>query len=270
MEKLKRSERVAALIKILNDNPNEIFTLTYFSEVFNAAKSTISEDIAEVKKVIEKMSLGYIETISGAAGGVKFFPVIGQLRLQILIEELCTKLSNPERIIPGSFIYMSDIVFDPSIAARVGEVFATRFWNKNADYVVTIETKGITLALMTARALNIPLVVVRRDNRVTEGTTVSINYVSGSSKTLETMSISKRSLRAGSKVIFIDDFMKGGGTAKGVLELMKEFNVQVVGTGVLISTDEPKTKLVEDYYSLLNLKKIDEQARKILLVPANN
>ncbi len=263
MEKLKKNERVTALVKILSDNPNHIFTLSYFSELLHAAKSTISEDISAVKKIIEQMSLGIIETIPGAQGGVRYRTEVNNKQTMEFLKDLCIKLKDSSRIIPGSFIYMSDIMYDPSYAARVGEIFASKFADKAADYVVTIETKGIIPAIMTARALNIPLVIARRDNRVTEGATISINYVSGSSHKIQTMSLSKRSLKEQSRVIVIDDFMKAGGTIKGLYDLMHEFRAEVVGTGVIVSTLEPKNKLIGEYYSLFLLKEVDNISRHI-------
>ena len=53
---------------------------------------------------------------------------------------------------------------------------------EDLDAVVTIATKGISLANAVANVLNLPVVVIRKDNKVTEGSTVSINYVSGSSQ----------------------------------------------------------------------------------------
>ena len=72
--KFKRTERIGAIVKILSDNPNKIFTLSHFITQFNAAKSTISEDLLVVKNVFEKLELGKVITISGAAGGVKYIP----------------------------------------------------------------------------------------------------------------------------------------------------------------------------------------------------
>lgn len=51
--KFKRTERIGAIVKILSDNPNKIYTLSYFTNRFNAAKSTISEDLLVVKSVFE-------------------------------------------------------------------------------------------------------------------------------------------------------------------------------------------------------------------------
>ncbi|MFZ5354769.1 MAG: pur operon repressor [Bacillota bacterium] len=263
MERLRKNDRVAALVKILSDNPNQVFTLNYFCDLLNAAKSTISEDVGVIKKLVEQMSLGIIETIPGAQGGVRYRPMISDKRSMDFLSDICIKLKDSSRIIPGSFIYMSDIMYNPVYSARIGEIFASRFSGCEADYVVTIETKGIIPALMTARALNLPLAIARRDNRVTEGATISINYVSGSSGKIQTMSLSKRSLKEYSKVIVIDDFMKAGGTVKGLHDLMQEFKAEVVGTGIVVSTLEPETKLISDYYSLLILKDVDNRSKNI-------
>src|SRR3712207_1143865 len=61
--------------------------------------------------------------------------------------------------------------------------------------------------------------------------------------------------------IIIDDFMRGGGTIKGMTELMKEFNTEVVGTGVFISTIKPEEKLVNNYISLLELDIVDNEIK---------
>jgi purine operon repressor len=266
MDKFKKNERVVALIKILSDNPNEVITLNRFSELLNAAKSTISEDISAARKIIECLSLGEIETIPGALGGVKYKPILTVEQSVDFLKKLCKELEEPSRIIPGSFIYMSDILGDADQVSTIGRIFASCFKEKSADYIVTIETKGITPAIMTARAMNIPLVIARTGNRVTEGSTISVNYVSGSKK-IQTMSVSKRSIKEGAKVIIIDDFMKAGSTIKGLKDLMQEFKAEVVGTGVIMSTAEPNHKVIEDYVSLLILNDVDEIAKTIDIVP---
>lgn len=267
MRKLHRNERIGALIKILSDNPNRIYTLNYFTDLFSAAKSTISEDIVVAKKLTEDLSFGLIETIPGAAGGVRYIPVVDKNVSKEFIRNLCAKFTSPERIIPGGFLYMTDIIYSPDIVRVIGRILASEFKDSGADYVITVETKGIPIALMTAEALNVPLVIVRRDSKVTEGSTVSINYVSGSTRRIQTMSLSRRAIRKGTRSIFIDDFMKAGGTAVGIIELMREFENEVAGIGVLIETKEPEHKLVENYVSLLTLNGVDEEKGNIMIEP---
>ena len=44
-----------AITKILTENPNKVIGLNKFSDLLNAAKSTISEDIVIVREILEKL-----------------------------------------------------------------------------------------------------------------------------------------------------------------------------------------------------------------------
>lgn len=267
MKKYKRNERIAAIMNILTERPSNIFSYNYFTDKFNAAKSTISEDIMIAKETAKKLDLGEIETISGASGGVRLNIKMSNEKIYDILSDISVNLSDKDRIIPGGFIYMTDILYNPNIVYNIGKVFATKYNNEKIDCVVTVEMKGIPLAMMTAKTLNVPLVIIRNNTKVTEGPTVSINYVSGSTKKIQTMSLSRKAMKEGSKVLVIDDFMKAGGTAKGIEDMMKEFKSEVISTGVLISTEEPNKKLVENFVSLLNLKKLNEDKNEIYIEP---
>ncbi|GIM29070.1 pur operon repressor [Clostridium polyendosporum] len=258
MEKLSRNSRMVAITKTLLENPNRVIGLNTFSELLNAAKSTISEDIVIVREVLEKLSMGRVETISGAAGGIKYISGIGEEQRKGFANELCEKLKDSSRVVPGNFIFMTDVMYNPYIISRAGVILSSFFDKSKVDYVVTVETKGIPLAYEVARNLGVQLVIVRRDNKVTEGPTVTINYVSGSSGRIQQMSLSKRSLKTGSKCIFIDDFMKGGGTAKGIIDLLKEFESDLVGIGVLVDNIEAEKKLIKEYVSIVDLRGVSD------------
>jgi len=77
----------------------------------------------------------------------------------------------------------------------------------------------------------------------------------------------KKALTPGSKVLIVDDFMKAGGTAKGMQELVSEVGATTVGTYFLIASKEPAKKIIADYSALLLLKSVDEEAHKIDIVP---
>lgn len=94
MDKFTRNQRIAIIMKILIENPNKIINLNNFTELFNAAKSTISEDLFVVKDILNKMNVGKVETISGAAGGVKFINGISEDKSKDFAEKLCINLSK--------------------------------------------------------------------------------------------------------------------------------------------------------------------------------
>ena len=144
---MKRTQRIGALMEILSSSPNEIFSLNYFCDLFKAAKSSISEDLAAVKEVARLTGLGMIETIPGAAGGVRYVSCISDEKVRQIQERLCEMLREESRVLSGGFLYTSDIMFHPATVREMARIFARRFRNCGADYIVTIETKGIHLAL---------------------------------------------------------------------------------------------------------------------------
>lgn len=264
--KLKKVHRLAAISKILADNPNKIITFNYFSEKFSSAKSTISADISLIKLIFEDQKLGKVITIPGAAGGVKFIPVVYKEECLSFLNMLCDKLSSKERILPGRFLYLIDLIYDPFIVEKIGKIFATVVDYSKADYLVTIETKGIPVAIMTAKVMNLPLLIIRKNTKISEGPSINITYVTGKNNSkIQTMSLPIKSIKKGSKVIILDDFMRGGGTLKGMQELMSEFSVEVISNIVIISTNEPETKKIYNYESLLLL---DEHGETNTLKPS--
>lgn len=255
--KLRKSERIGAIVKILSDNPNKILTLGYFTEKFDTAKSTLSEDISVVKVVFEKLELGKVITISGAAGGIKFIPCLTKTQCIDKVESICKLIKNPDRKLVGGFLYLNDLISSPDISKNVGELFASVMDYSEADYVVTIEAKGIPMAMMTAKAMNLPLVIVRKNARITEGPSLAINYMSSTDGKIQSMNLPRRALKPGSKVILIDDFMRAGGTLKGMEDLMKEFDAVVLDRGVFIELECNKTS--KNYFSLMTLKDSSEE-----------
>ena len=267
MDKIKRNERLSAIARLLTDAPNRIHTLGEFCALFDAAKSTVSEDIDLVSEAFRRFDLGKLDTVAGAAGGARFRPIVSRERAARTLAQLAERLGEPGRMLPGGFLYTSDVTSEPDTAQRIGEILATQYYDRQPDLVLTMETKGIPIALMTARALGVPLVIARRDSRAYEGSAVKINYVSGGDR-IETMALARRAVRAGQRALIIDDFMKGGGTLQGMVDMMREFQADVVGVGVMIATRAPEKKLVEGARSLLVLERFDKERGAAVVRPA--
>jgi purine operon repressor len=271
LKKLKRSARLVEMTEHLLVRPHQLIPLTTFADRYGAAKSSISEDLAIIKEVFEDDGLGELQTLAGAAGGVKYIPKVGSQRVTEFMDELCHMLSEPDRILPGGYLYMSDLLGLPGLMNEAGKIFATVFADREIDVIMTVETKGIPLAYATGAQLNLPVVLVRRDHQVTEGSAVSINYVSGSHKSLHTMTLSRRALREKSRVLIVDDFMKAGGSVQGMVDLLAEFNATVAGVGVLVESGavESEERLLHDYVSLASLGTVDAKNKSVTVHRGN-
>ncbi len=267
--KWKRSERLVDMTHYLLDRPHKLIPLTYFSDLYDSAKSSISEDLGIIKETFEERGIGLLMTVPGAAGGVKYVPKLHADEIKGIMAELIEELGHSDRLLPGGYLYMTDVLGNPGIMNRVGKVFATAFADEKIDVIMTVATKGIPIAHAIARHLNVPVVIVRRDSKVTEGSTVSINYVSGSSRRIQTMVLSKRSMKSGQRVLITDDFMKVGGTMNGMKNLLEEFDCTLAGVAVLVEAQHSDEQLVEKYLSLVKLHEVSEKERTIALKEGN-
>ncbi|EPC8422835.1 MULTISPECIES: pur operon repressor [Bacillus] len=267
--KIRRSTRLVDMTYYLLQNPRQLVSLTFFAERYQSAKSSISEDLVIIKQTFEQQGVGTLQTVPGAAGGVKYIPYISEEEADLIIGELCSLFENPDRILPGGYLYMTDLLSNPRHINGAGRLFASVFARQSIDAVMTVATKGIPLAYAVANYLDVPVVIARKDNKVTEGPTVSINYVSGSSKRIQTMTLAKRSLPEGSNVLIIDDFMKAGGTIQGMMSMLEEFKANVVGIGVLVESTDIEERLINNFVSLIRLSEVDVKEKAIQVEKGN-
>ncbi len=269
MEHIKRADRIGVIVQTLMCEPNLVHNYSEFCDLFSVAKSTVSEDIDIIVSSFQKYKSGIVETIAGAAGGVRYRPYMSDETKKEVLSRVAATLSEPGRLLPGGFLYSSDVASDPRITHDLANIVAAKYYDNCPDFVLTMETKGIPFALMTAQALGISLVIARRDSKAYEGSAVKINYTSGSdNEQIDTMAISKRAVKAGQKALIVDDFVKGGGTLLGMVEMMKECSIEVLCVEVMIKTEKPEKKLCANVSSLLVLKGIDRISSACEVVPA--
>jgi len=267
--KTRRSDRLIDMTNYLMERPHTLISLTFFADRYESAKSSISEDLAIVKRTFKNRGIGILETIPGAAGGARFIPSIDEGEARDFINDMVVEMSAKTRLLPGGYVYLSDLLGRPDVLRQVGRVIARQYIDKQIDAVMTVATKGVPIAQSVSEYLNVPFVIVRRDSKITEGATVSVNYVSGSSERIEKMELSKRSLKQGSHVLVVDDFMKGGGTVNGMKSMIEEFDSELVGITVFAEGSFAGQRMVEDYTSLLRVDQINSEDKTIHVDPGN-
>jgi purine operon repressor len=251
--KIKRSERLIDMTAYILNNPHKLTPLTYFVNKYESAKSSISEDLTIIKKTFKDRGFGTLETMAGAAGGVIFTPEIPFETAKEMVDELCERLSEQDRLLPGSYVYLSDLLGDPQLLKQIGQIISSQYVGKEIDAVMTVATKGVPIAQAVSYYLNVPFVIVRRDSKIT----------------IEKMELSKRSLKRGSRVLVVDDFMKGGGTVNGMKALIEEFEAELVGVTVFAESTFSGRRMIDDYTSLLCVKDVDTRTKNITVVPGN-
>ena len=103
--KLKRSERMVVISNYLINNPYQLTSLNTFAERYEAAKSSISEDVAIIKKAFEESQIGEIETVTGASGGVMFLMKMQEVWLKIFVNVFPRVIVSYQVVISTYLIY---------------------------------------------------------------------------------------------------------------------------------------------------------------------
>ena len=80
-----------------------------------------------LREAIDAAGLGYLETTSGAKGGVRYVPYISRQTAAEALEELRKAFEEPSRMLGSGFVYTSDIMFNPRLIRGAAMVFAKRF-----------------------------------------------------------------------------------------------------------------------------------------------
>lgn len=151
---------------------------------------------------------------------------------------------------------------DPVLMHQIGEAFAAHYKDGGVTKVVTIESSGIAPALMTALALNVPMIILKKQpSKVLNDNlyqTVITSFTKGTSYEL---TLSQQFINENDHVLIVDDFLANGEAATGAIRLLRKAHATIAGVGILIekSFQPGRGKLMEqgiDVYSLARISKL--------------
>lgn len=154
---------------------------------------------------------------------------------------------------------------DPVLMKEIGEEFAKHFANMGITKVVTIESSGIAPALMTAMAMNIPMLILKKQpSKVLNHNLVQTVVTSFTKGTSYELSLAQDQISSDDHVLILDDFLADGEAVTGAIRLIRLAHATVAGVGILIEkTFQPgRHKLQEqgfDVYSLARVSKLDHE-----------
>lgn len=124
---------------------------------------------------------------------------------------------------------------DPALMMECGREFARLFAPLGATRILTCEISGIAPAIMTGLALNLPVVYARKTKPITMPDTVFLTTAPSHTKKRDVeIMASPEYLRAGERVLIIDDFLATGQTILALARIARAAGAKVVGVGALI------------------------------------
>ena len=157
---------------------------------------------------------------------------------------------------------------DTALMKHIGEEFARYFAGRGITRVATIESSGIAPAAMTALALDVPLVVMKKaTSAIMNNDVLLTTSVHSFTKNIDYMLMCKRTfLPEGEKVLFIDDFLANGEAGFGAARLIEEAGSEVTGIGIVIekSFQDGAKKLQEAGYDVFSLAKVARLSKGVI------
>ncbi|SUP44706.1 xanthine phosphoribosyltransferase [Veillonella criceti] len=153
---------------------------------------------------------------------------------------------------------------DPKLFVAIGKEIAARFKDKGIQRIVTIEASGIAVALQVAIEMDVPLVFARKKKSIlmTDDVYHSVVYSYTKEENYD-VTISKKFLPQGEKVLIIDDFLASGEAAMGLVKLVESAGDTVEGIAIVIEKSfQPGRERLEragyDVQSLVRIAKFED------------
>lgn len=125
---------------------------------------------------------------------------------------------------------------DVQLMNEVGKEFARRFADAGITRVATIESSGIAPAALTALAMNLPLVIMKKSvSSILKDGIIQTEVFSFTKNSSYRLTLKRDFVREGDRVLLIDDFLANGEAGFGAIRLLKEAGAAKVDLGIVIA-----------------------------------
>ena len=139
---------------------------------------------------------------------------------------------------------------DAAFLTELGRAFRDRFAGCQVDKILTIETSGIGIAVAAAPAFgNVPVLFAKKNKTKNIAGDVYISQAESFTQDRRPYNIfvSKEFLKAGEKVLLMDDFLANGSALAALIDIARQAGAEVVGAAIVIEKAfQPGGKLIRD------------------------
>lgn len=148
------------------------------------------------------------------------------------------KILEDGNIKPGNILKVDNFLnhqIDIDIMRQIAYEFKRRFKGKEVTKILTIEASGIAIATLLADLYDVPVVFAKKGETAnsTDDKYISHAY-SFTHKKMNNVFVSKPYMKAGEKVLIVDDFLADGQAMGALIDIVHQAGASVVGIGVAI------------------------------------
>ena len=125
---------------------------------------------------------------------------------------------------------------DVGLMKAIGEEFARLFKDDGITRIATIEASGITPAAMTALAMDLPLVIMKKTvSSILKDGIIQTEVFSFTKNAPYLLTLKSQFIKPGDNVLLIDDFLANGEAAFGGIALLEKAGATIAGVGAVIA-----------------------------------
>jgi len=125
---------------------------------------------------------------------------------------------------------------DVQLMCEVGKEFARIFAGAGITRIVTIESSGIAPAAMTAMAMDLPMVIMKKSvSSILKDGIIQTEVFSFTKNAPYHLTLKTDFVRKGDKILLIDDFLANGEAGFGAIRLLEQAGAEVAGIGIVIA-----------------------------------
>ena len=150
---------------------------------------------------------------------------------------------------------------------NMGTYFKEYFKNHGITRILTIESSGIAPTAMTAMQMDLPMVILKKQqSKILNGNVYQTTVHSFTKGSDYELTLSKDYISKDDKVLIIDDFLANGEAALGAVRLVEEAGAKVSGIGIVIekSFQPGRSKLEEKGYEVYSLARIAKLGKDLI------
>lgn len=169
------------------------------------------------------------------------------------MQELKDKIRSQGQYLGDGILKIDAILnhqMDPNMIKRMGEEIADMFRDEKPTRILTAEVSGIAPALMTALALNVPIVYARKHKPVTMYGPIFLETAPSHTKGGETfLMVAAEFLQPGERILIVDDFLASGKTILALCRMVTQANCEIAGVATVVEKvfEGGRTKLEKKY-----------------------
>lgn len=154
------------------------------------------------------------------------------------MQQLIERIKRDGIVKPGGILKVDSFLnhqIDPQLSCAMAKEIFDLYKDERVDKILTIEASGIGMAVMAGYIFGVPAIFAKKAKSANIADSVYCAEVfSFTKKVTNQVIVSKEYLKAGERVLIIDDFLAMGAALEGLKSIVEQAGASVVGAAIAI------------------------------------